>query len=44
MENTFRKHHRARIELQAEIHDGSELAVSFKGRYVILPPDEQETM
>jgi thioesterase domain-containing protein len=44
LENTFRKHHRARIELQAEIHDGSELAVSFKGRYVILLPDKQETM
>jgi thioesterase domain-containing protein len=43
MENMFRKHHRARIELQAEIHDGSELAVSFTGRYVVLPLDEHET-
>jgi thioesterase domain-containing protein len=43
LENTFHKHSRARIELQAEIYNGSELAVSFRGRYVILPPDEQET-
>jgi thioesterase domain-containing protein len=44
LENTFRKHNRARIELQAEIYDGAELAVSFKGRYVVLPPDEQASM
>ncbi len=44
LEQTFRKHNRARIELQAEIRNEAGLAVSFKGRYVVLPPDEQDTL
>lgn len=33
---TMRKKGKARIELQAEIYSGPELAVTFNGRYVIL--------
>jgi thioesterase domain-containing protein len=40
VENTLKKYGKARIELQAEIRDEQELAVSFKGRYVIHLADE----
>jgi thioesterase domain-containing protein len=41
VENTLKKYGKARIELQAEIHDDQALAVSFKGRYVVHLADEQ---
>ncbi len=36
LENTLRKRGKARLELQAEICEGEVVAVSFKGRYVVL--------
>ena len=41
LENTLKKHGKARLELHAEIHDDQKLAVSFKGRYVVHLADEQ---
>ncbi len=35
-ENMLRKKGKARLELAAEIDEGEEVAVSFKGRYVVL--------
>ena len=40
IEQTLKKYSKARIELQAEIRDEEELAVSFKGRYVVHVGDE----
>lgn len=35
LENTLRTKGKARLELRSEIHEEGEVAVSFKGRYVI---------
>ncbi len=41
VESTLKKYGKARIELYAEIRDDQELAVSFKGRYVVHLETEQ---